>query len=88
MYEHILGVDSVPLYAPDHWASYLINNDDSAMGERERVACDAWREREGILDVLTVEGEPFFTWSARLHVPELECEGATVCTYRCRVAIA
>lgn len=34
--------------APSHWASYLINGDDSGLDPEEKAACDAWITREGV----------------------------------------
>lgn len=38
----------IKLTAPSHWASYLINGDDSGLDAEERAACDAWIAREGV----------------------------------------
>ena len=35
------------LTAPSHWASYLINGDDSGLEPAEKQACDDWLDREG-----------------------------------------
>lgn len=34
--------------APSHWASYLINGDDSGLEPADIAACDAWIAREGV----------------------------------------
>lgn len=36
------------IVAPSHWASYLINGDDSGLEPDEKAACDAWIKREGV----------------------------------------
>ena len=50
------------------WASYLINGDASGLSDEERELADAWFARElGPNDAIVDCGEPYFTWSYRLH---------------------
>jgi hypothetical protein len=47
-----------------HWASYLINGDDSGLTELERIQADAWCDRELENGEQVVDcGEPYFSWS-------------------------
>jgi len=46
--------------APAHWASYLINDDPSAMSEAEIAACDAWADRQDGDITLDPNEESFF----------------------------
>lgn len=34
--------------APSHWASYLVNGDDSGLDPAEKAAADSWIAREGL----------------------------------------
>jgi hypothetical protein len=36
------------LTAPSHWASYLINSDDSGLNDRERFEVNAWLDDHGL----------------------------------------
>ncbi len=75
-------VQFIELTGPASWASYLINGDDSGLEEGESEKADAWLKREGAARVVSdVEDSERFTWSMRLHCPELDCEGGTVLDY-------
>lgn len=72
-----------------HWASYLVNGDDSGLDAREKALCDAWAERLArdsyyVVDVArddTGEGlEPRFSWSYGLHTGD-DCRGGDVLDY-------
>lgn len=45
--------------APAHWASYLVNGDDSSMGEGELQECAAWLENQpfSLSECTDAEGE-------------------------------
>lgn len=79
----MIGVDKQTLIAPEHWASYLINGDASGLeaGDVERVS--AWLERERVLNVLTIEGEPYYTQRLDLHCPEANALAGSVLDYVC-----
>ena len=64
---------------PAFWASYLINGDASGMTADERTACDAYLEKEGIVDVLDCEDEAHFSWSFDLHGGD--CAGGDLLRY-------
>ena len=50
-----------------HWASYLINGDASGLDDSDIEYCKRWLFNEvGEGDVVDC-GEPYFTWSYRLH---------------------
>lgn len=69
---------------PAHWASALVNGDQSGLTAHEVVKLNAWRSREGIKTVLgTAEDSERFTWSYRLFAPECDCDGGTVIDYIC-----
>jgi hypothetical protein len=38
----------IEITAPSHWASYLINGDDSGLDQEDKAACDSWIEAEGL----------------------------------------
>ncbi len=64
------------------WASYLINGDASGLSDEERNLADAWCERElGPNDCIVDCGEPYFTWSYRLHTG-CPYQGGDVVDYR------
>lgn len=74
---HIVG--------PAHWVSYLVNGDASSMTAVDLMQADTWLSREGV-DIIGLEptAEPYFTWAARVHAPELDCDGAIMLDYRAR----
>lgn len=78
-------MSQITLIAPDHWASYLINDDASGLTPEDKAAADSWLEREGVLHVLSIEGEPFFNKHLRLHAPEAKCEAGSVLEYVCEL---
>jgi hypothetical protein len=54
--------------APSHWASYLINGDDSGMEPEEVAACNEWQDKiKPWYVVSTTDEEPRFTWSYKLY---------------------
>lgn len=58
-----MSIETDTIKGPAHWASYLINGDDSGITETERESCDKWQR--DILDgwyVAGTEGEPFVGW--------------------------
>lgn len=70
-----------------HWASYLINGDDSGLEEGESALCDKWAESLApafVVDVARAgDGEAMeseFTWSYGLHTGD-NCAGGDVLTY-------
>lgn len=72
---HIVG--------PAHWASFLINGDASGLSPEERDMADAWLARERVRIIGTEPGaEPYFTWSAAVHCPELGVAGMEALDYR------
>lgn len=71
---------------PAYWASYLINGDASGLEEGEKAKADAWCKRLGILNVVDCEEETRFTWSMRIHAPELDCDGGNVLSYTVELA--
>lgn len=73
------------IVAPAHWADYLINGDASELDAWERRAADTWLRREGVRIVGAVEyADPWFSWQARLFVPELDCEACAMLDYVCK----
>jgi hypothetical protein len=73
---------TVTLTGPVWWASYLVNGDDSSLLPEDKAKADAWRKRERV-NILAVEGEPWFTWFLFVHAPEAGCTGGTVVEYVC-----
>lgn len=73
------------LIAPADWAPYFINGDASGLSAQEIIAADVWLGRENVARVLTDRGEPFFSWSLRLHAPEAGYSGGMVSEYVCEV---
>lgn len=72
----------IELTGPASWASYLINGDDSGLDAGEKEKADAWLAREGAARVVSdVDDSERFSWSMRLHCPELDCEGGNVMDY-------
>lgn len=49
--------------APEYWASYLVNGDDSSLDEEEIRLADKWLESIAPYRVVSVQGEPHFTHS-------------------------
>lgn len=88
-------VQFVTITGPVYWASYLINGDASGLKDGEQAKVDAWLAREGVRRVVCdapgvndagepdpeATQEPRFTWSMRLHCPELDCDGGDVLDY-------
>lgn len=81
-------VQFVRVTGPACWASYFINGDASGLETGEQAKADAWMAREGLRSIVSdatdEDGEPEgprFTWSMRLHAPELGCEGGDVLDY-------
>lgn len=69
-----------------HWLAYFINGDAGSLDTEDRAAADAWTMREGVAAVLSAEHDSErFTWAARVHVPELDCDGASVVRVVCRM---
>lgn len=66
---------------PAHWASYLINGDDSSMTPEELEACHRWQQRiEPWYVVSTTDDEERFTNHYALH-SGTEHGGGTVIDY-------
>lgn len=70
-----------------HWASYLVNGDDSGLEPRERELCDAWLARLDPWRVVDVARdasgeaqESWFTWSYGLHTGD-DCSGGNCLDY-------
>ena len=70
---------------PSHWASYLINRDDSGISAEDRKQADdfvahvddrEFRENGGCLFPSSVEGEEYFS-----HRNDWNNVGGMVCTY-------
>jgi len=68
------------IIAPAHWASYLINGDDSGLDPGEVDKIEDWLSREDAGRAVSCEVE-YFTWQLRLHCPEAGAEGGTVAEY-------
>ena len=71
------------IIGPAHWASYLINGDDSGLELREVAQCDAWLERENAGYVVSCSEEAYFTQSLSLHCPEAGFQAGEVLEYQC-----
>jgi hypothetical protein len=71
--------------APAYWASYLVNGDASGITPEEKAHADAWREREGVLNVVSCEEESRFTRHYQLYDPLADCTGGDVLDYTCEV---
>lgn len=50
---------AIDAIAPSHWASYLINGDDSGLTADEKAAADSWVAREGLGLPVTCEDAGF-----------------------------
>lgn len=82
-------VEFVTVTGPAAWASCLVNGDDSGLEPGERAKVDAWLERNRLRQVVCdapgddedSPQEPRFTWSMRVHCPELDCAGGDVLDY-------
>lgn len=72
---------------PAHWASYLVNGDASGLEPREAALADAWLAREGVRVVGVADAEAWFSWSARLYAPELDCDGCAMLDYVCAMYV-
>lgn len=55
--------------APAHWASALVNGDYSGLDDSEVRQLWAWKSRERVTIVSTVEDSERFTWHYRLYNP-------------------
>jgi hypothetical protein len=75
-------METMILTAPSCWACYFINGDASGLTDEEQRAADAWHDREHI-EVLSTEGEEYFTNNLRLHAPEAGFSAGTVIDYVC-----
>jgi hypothetical protein len=71
----------ITITAPSAWASYLVNGDDSSLGDDEIQQVNAWLAREQVRILSTVEDSERFTWDMRLHAPEAGCSGGEVLDY-------
>lgn len=68
--------------APAHWASYLLEGGPLEQ-PGEQAQADAWLARERVRIVgLEPDAEPYFSWGARLLVPELGVDGCMMLDYR------
>jgi hypothetical protein len=75
-----MSIEVTQEVGPSHWASYLINGDDSGLEEHEVKACDAWQQSLAPFYVVsTADEEPWFTWHYRVHGGD--AEGGEVITY-------
>lgn len=72
--------------APAYWASYLVNGDASGISGDEQARADAWRKREGVLNVVSCADESRFTRMYQLYDPLAECSAGDVLDYTCEVA--
>ena len=64
-----------------HWASALINGDESGLEDSERALLDAWQAKiEPWCVVSLVDDSERFTWSYDLHTGDT-CRGGSVCDY-------
>lgn len=72
--------------APACWASYLVNGESRDMDPVEKSQADAWMISNRVCYVHSVEGDPWFTWSYRVHNPLADCTGGEVADYVCSVA--
>lgn len=63
------GIESDTVTGPAHWASYLINGDDSGMTDEEIAACNAWQKKLEPWYVVSTadDDEPRFTNSYDIH---------------------
>lgn len=64
-----------------HWASYLVNGDDSGLEPRERDLADAWLARLAPAYVVSCEDESFFSWSYGEICGDDSCSGGTLIEY-------
>lgn len=72
------------IVGPAHWHDYLIHGDASDLEPGEAAIADAWLAHEGVRVTAVVPyADPWFSWSARIHVPELDCEGCAMYDYYC-----
>lgn len=65
---------------PSHWASYLINHDDSGL-DTEEAAYIVWTMvREGVRNVVSLDDDrERFTWHYRMYGGT--ADGGTVCDF-------
>ena len=64
-----------------HWATFLVNGDESGFSDHERNLCLAWLDRELLPHEIVVDcGEPFFTWHYGLHTGDT-CSGGECVEY-------
>lgn len=71
-----------------HWASALVNGDQSDITTEEAIQISAWRKRNRVANVLSVEeNSEQFTWSYRVYVPDAPegVTGGNVASYYCEV---
>ncbi|USM11457.1 hypothetical protein vBCbaSRXM_12 [Citromicrobium phage vB_CbaS-RXM] len=71
-----------------HWASYLVNGDDSGLDEREKRLADKWADSLDpayVVDVKRDESgeaeEPWFSWKYGWHTGDSQSEGGNCLTY-------
>lgn len=65
---------------PSHWASYLINDDDSGLDTEEAAYIVGTMVREGVRNVVDVtDDSERFTWHYRMYGGT--ADGGTVCDF-------
>ncbi len=68
---------------PAYWASYLVNGDTSGITGQEQRQADAWRERNGVVNVVSADDEARFTRYYGIYDPLADCEGGDIIDYTC-----
>lgn len=65
-----MTIETHTITFPAHWASAVVNGDESGLDDAEIARMNAWLEDElagGWYVVSTTEDEPRFTWSYDLY---------------------
>lgn len=72
---------------PSVWSSYLVNGDASGLTREEIRQADAWIEREGVLQVVSIaeDEEERFTWAYQVYNPMSKFTGGSVIDYLCEI---
>ncbi len=52
------GIEVDEITGPSHWASYLVNGDDSGLEPEEKAAADAWQEKIKPWYVVSIADDP------------------------------
>ena len=68
-------IETITYTLPAHWASALINGDESGFSDEESEALEAWLNHEGVGACVDVSQESFFSafHDARFYVLACDC---------------